>query len=87
ILISRLQGLIIDVALIITGRKDWSIYLACGLASISNVAYLQFFLSLPLPGNVYKLIYLLAFSSGILCEGIWGKKLYEMIETRIPLRD
>jgi ABC-type thiamin/hydroxymethylpyrimidine transport system permease subunit len=87
ILMSIIQGMIIDLILITIGDRKWSIYLGCGLASISNVAFLQYFLLLPLPRQVFIFMYLLSFSSGFIFGGYAGKILYKMINTRLSINN
>jgi ABC-type thiamin/hydroxymethylpyrimidine transport system permease subunit len=87
ILMSILQGMMIDLTLITIGNRKWNICIGCGLASASNVAFLQFFLLLPLPSRVFILMYLLSFSSGIIFGGYGGKILCEMINTRLSINN
>ena len=83
ILMSALQGLFLDVTLIIFGKRDLSYYLGCGIASASNVAFLQFFLLLPFPAAIFGFMYLLAFFSGMVFGGYGGVLLYRMVKIRI----
>jgi len=87
ILMSIFQGMLIDLTLITIGDSKWSICLGCGLASISNVAFLQFILLLPFPRQVFIFMYLLSFSSGIIFGGYGGKVLYKMINTRLSINN
>gem|GEM_PF-2049735 len=85
ILISGVQGLIIDAALNVSGYKSpMLLSLGCGLAAASNVAFQQFVLLLPLPPEVFAFMYGLAFLSGALLGGSLSEKLYMMVRTRIP---
>ena len=83
ILMSALQGLIIDVTVYALGRRNISYYLGCGLAAFSNVAYLQFFLQLPFPAEAFTLMYTLAFISGTIFGGYGGVLLHKMVEKRL----
>lgn len=85
ILMSILQGLLLDLAFMITGKSTRNVCVGCGIAAASNVAYLQFFLLLPFPGPVFGFMYVLSFLSGLLLGGYGGKKLYEMVESRVGL--
>ncbi|MCK4703805.1 hypothetical protein KAT55_10625, partial [Candidatus Bathyarchaeota archaeon] len=56
---------------------------ACGLSAASNVAYLQFFLRLGFPVEVFTLMYILAFASGAVFGGYMGDTVYQMVQKRI----
>ena len=83
ILMSALQGLFIDVIVYILGYRDLAFYLGCGIASASNVAFLQFILLLPFPAPVFSFMYILAFISGTVFGGYGGVLLYKMVEIRL----
>jgi ABC-type thiamin/hydroxymethylpyrimidine transport system permease subunit len=83
ILMSALQGLFIDAVIYLLGYRDLSFYLGCGIASASNVAFLQFILLLPFPASVFSFMYLLAFFSGTVFGGYGGVLLYKMVEIRL----
>ena len=85
ILMSVLQGFCIDIIVSIWGKRDSALYLGCGLASLSNVAYLQFFIQLPFPASVFTLMYILSIISGVLFGGYGGLLLYKLVGTRISL--
>jgi ABC-type thiamin/hydroxymethylpyrimidine transport system permease subunit len=83
ILMSALQGLFIDAIIYILGYRDLAFYLGCGIASASNVAFLQFILLLPFPASVFSFMYILAFFSGTVFGGYGGVLLYKMVEIRL----
>jgi len=87
ILMSALQGLILDLIITMFRRRDSAIYLGCGLASTSSVAYLQFFLLLQFPISVFSFMYFLAFISGTVFGGYCGLYLYKKMGTRISVSD
>lgn len=83
VLMSALQGLFLDVTIHIFGKRDLALYLGCGIASASNVAFLQFILQLPFPAAIFGFMYLLAFFSGIIFGGYGGVRLYKMVGIRM----
>ena len=83
LLMSALQGLFIDIIIYLLGYRDLSFYLGCGIASASNVAFLQFILLLPFPASVFRFMYLLAFISGTVFGGYGGILLHKMVEIRL----
>lgn len=87
ILMSALQGLFIDVMIYLFGSRDLVFYLGCGVASASNVAFLQFFIQLPFPATIFGFMYLLAFFSGIVFGGYGGVLLYKMVKIRMERAD
>ena len=87
ILMSALQGLLLDAIIYILGYRDLAFYLGCGIASASNVAFLQFILRLPFPASVFSFMYLLAFVSGTVFGGYGGVLLYKMVEIRLERAD
>jgi len=83
VFMSALQGLILDVVIYLLGKRDLALYLGCGIASASNVAFLQFVLLLSFPTSVFAFMYLLAFVSGAVFGGYGGVLLYKMVGIRI----
>jgi len=83
ILMSALQGLILDVIVYLLRKHNISYILGGGIAAISNVAYIQFFLNLPFPVEAYALMYLLASLSGLVFGRFGGLILYKMVENRM----
>jgi ABC-type thiamin/hydroxymethylpyrimidine transport system permease subunit len=83
VFLSALQGLILDLAIYIIGKRDLAFYLGCGIASASNVAFLQFVLLLSFPTSVFAFMYLLAFFSGVVFGGYGGILLYKIVGIRI----
>ncbi|MCW4051130.1 MAG: ECF transporter S component [Candidatus Bathyarchaeota archaeon] len=83
IVMSTLQGAIIDLVLYVMGYSSTSILLGCGLSAASNVVFVQFFLGRPFPLSVYALMYALSFISGVVFGGYSGEKLYQMVKDRI----
>ena len=86
IAMSGLQGMLIDIMLqLFSYESKIGLMLGCGLAAMSNVLFLQFFLALPLSMTIYLLVYILSFISGILLGTYLATKLDQMIKTRISL--
>jgi len=86
ILMSLIQGAIIDAALYIIGYGSTSIILGCGLSAASNVVFIQFFLSKQFPMSAFVLMYILSFISGAVFGGYIGERLYQMVIVRLPKR-
>jgi ABC-type thiamin/hydroxymethylpyrimidine transport system permease subunit len=86
ILISSAQGLVIDAALYLAGYDSTlALSLGCGLASASNVAFLQFVLLMPYPSEVFAFMYAVAFLSGASLGGVLSVKLYRMVRARVSV--
>jgi len=84
IIMSGVQGLVLDAAAIFFGYDTRTgRCVACGLSATSNVAYLQFFLRLGFPMEVFTLMYILAFASGAVFGGYIGDTVYQMVQKRI----
>ena len=83
IIMSSLQGLILDIIVYIFGKRDIIYYVGCGIASTSNVAYIQFFLLSPFPANIFVFMYLLSFISGLIFGGYGGVLLHKMVRNRM----
>lgn len=84
IILSALQGAIIDLVLYVMGYGTTAILLGCGLSATSNVVFIQFFLGKQFPLSVYVLMYVLSFTSGALLGGYSGESLYQMAKDRLP---
>ena len=84
IVMSVLQGAIIDLVLYVMGYGTTAIILGCGLSAASNVVLIQFFLGKPFPLSVYVFMYVLSFTSGAILGGYSGKRLYQMVRDRLP---
>jgi ABC-type thiamin/hydroxymethylpyrimidine transport system permease subunit len=84
IVMSALQGAIIDTVLVVVGYNSRAVLVGCGLSAASNVIFIQFFLGRPFPSSVYVLMYLLAITSGVVLGGYTGYKLYQMVKERLP---
>jgi len=86
IIMSGVQGLVLDAAATFFGYDSRTgLCVACGLSATSNVAYLQFFLRLGFPAEVFTLMYILAFASGAVFGGYMGDTVYQMVQKRIDL--
>ncbi len=84
IVMSVLQGAIIDVALVVMRYSKTGVLVGCGISAMSSVMFIQFFLGRPFPLAVYVLMYVLAITSGVVFGGYSGNKLYQMVEDRLP---
>lgn len=82
ILLSVVQGLVIDAVILLSGGSTWGLFLGCGLSSMSSVLFLQFFVMMPFGSGVWSFMYLLAFASGALFGGYLGERLTEMVGSR-----
>jgi len=86
IIMSGVQGLVLDAAAMFFGYDSRTrLCVACGLSAASNVAYLQFFLRLGFPVEVFTLMYILAFASGAVFGGYLGDMVYQMVQKRMAL--
>lgn len=86
IIMSGVQGLVLDAAALFFGYDSRTgLCVACGISAASNVAYLQFFLRLGFPAEVFMLMYILAFASGAVFGGYTGDTVYQMVQKRIDL--
>lgn len=80
LLISAVEGLMVDIALLPLDKNDArSICIAGGLSSASNVAVLQFAMMLPLPSAVFASMYLASFVSGLIFAGYLGRRVLDVI--------
>ena len=84
IVMSAVQGAIIDAVLVVMGYNTKAILIGCGLSAASNVVFIQIFLGRPFPLAVYALMYVLAVTSGVIFGGYTGNKLFQMVEERLP---
>jgi ABC-type thiamin/hydroxymethylpyrimidine transport system permease subunit len=86
IIMSGVQGLVLDAAATFFGYDSRTgLCVGCGLSAASNVAYLQFFLRLGFPVEVFTLMYALAFVSGAVFGGYLGDTVYQMVQKRIDI--
>ncbi len=84
IMMSGVQGLVLDAAAAVFGYESRTgLCLGCGLSAASNVAYLQFFIRLGFPLEVYALMYILAFVSGAAFGGYLGDAVHNMVQKRM----
>jgi len=84
IIMSALQGAIIDLVLYVMGYGTTAILISCGLSAASNVVFIQFFLGKQFPLSVYILMYVLSFASGAIFGGYSGERLHQMVRSRLP---
>ncbi|MFP3952462.1 MAG: ECF transporter S component, partial [Candidatus Bathyarchaeia archaeon] len=84
IAMSGIQGSVIDSLLYVFGYNSRTrLMFGCGLAALSNVLFIQFFLRLPFPSSVYTLMYISSFISGMTMGAYLTQKLNQMIEKRV----
>ena len=82
LLISSVEGIIVDIVLIIARRTDTpSICLAGGLSSASNVSVIQFILVPSLPMPILAFMYLTSFLSGLVFSGYISKRILDITGT------
>jgi len=79
IIISTLQGMIVDVVYGLLKENRYSIYIAGGLSSMSNVAVIQFFLLFSFPSSVFAVMYASAFISGVFFSGLIGVRVKKIV--------
>jgi ABC-type thiamin/hydroxymethylpyrimidine transport system permease subunit len=79
IIISTLQGIIVDLVYRLLKDNRFSIYIAGGLSSMSNVAVIQFLLLFSFPGSVFAVMYASAFISGVFFSGLIGVRVKEIV--------
>ena len=79
IIISTLQGMIVDVVYGLLKENRYSIYIAGGLSSMSNVAVIQFLLLFSFPSSVFAVMYASAFISGVLFSGLIGVRVKNIV--------
>jgi ABC-type thiamin/hydroxymethylpyrimidine transport system permease subunit len=79
IIISTLQGIIVDVVYGLLKDKRFTIYIAGGLSSMSNVAILQFLLLFSFPSSVFAVMYTSAFISGVFFSGLIGVRVKDIV--------
>ena len=72
IVMSALQGAIIDLVLYLMGYGTTAILFDCGLSAASNMVFIQFFLRKPFPLSVYVFMYVLSFTLGAIFGGVLG---------------
>ena len=83
IVMSGIQGMIIDASLQVLGTNYRGTTIGCGLSALSNVLFLQFIVRLPFLNTVYALMYILSFISGVFLGAYPSNLLHKMIKTRI----
>lgn len=87
ILVSLMQGLLVDVVLFITKRHNLASYmLAGGVSAASNVFVLQLLYFSGAPMAYILIIAVIAFISGILLAGSFGHSTLEIVLQARPLR-
>ena len=79
IIISTLQGMVVDAVYWLLKDNRYSIYIAGGLSSMSNVAILQFLLLFSFPWSVFAVMYASAFVSGVFFSGLIGVRVKEIV--------
>ena len=80
IIISALQGLVADAVYGVLKENRFSIYIAGGLSSMSNVVIIQFLLMFSFPSWVFAIMYTSAFISGVLFSGLIGVRAIKIIK-------
>ncbi len=87
ILVSLVQGLLVDVALLITRRHNLASYiLAGGISAASNVFVFQFLYFSGVPVTYLFFIGFIAFISGALLAGSFGHSVLEIVQQARPFR-
>jgi len=87
VLISLIQGLIVDVVLLITRRRNLGSYmLAGGLSAASNVFVFQLLYFSGVPFTYLLFIGLLVFVSGVFLAGSFGHSVLDIVLQARPFR-
>lgn len=87
VLVSLVQGLLVDVVLLLTRRHNLGSYmLAGGVAAASNVFVFQSLYFSGAPATYLFFIGLLAFVSGVLLAGSFGHSVLEVVLQARPVR-
>ncbi len=87
ILVSLVQGLLVDAVLFVTRRHNLIAYmLAGGIAAASNVFVFQFLYFSGAPMVYLFFISLIAFFSGVLLAGSFGYSVLEVVQQARPFR-
>lgn len=87
ILVSLVQGLVVDVVLLITRRYNLASYmLAGGISAASNVFVFQILYFSGVPLAYLLFIGLIAFISGVLLAGSFGHSVLDVVQQARPFR-
>jgi hypothetical protein len=82
--VSLTEGAIVDfVFAFLKKNRTFSVYIAGGLSSASNLLIVQLFFLPPLPISVYVLAYFAAFLSGLLFGGYLTTKVLKVIPANL----
>ena len=83
-IVSLIEGAVVDVVFaILRQNRSFTVYVAGGLSSASNLIIVQLFLSPPPPLLIYALAYFAAFVSGLVFGGYLATKVLKVIPTNI----
>ncbi len=86
-LISFLEGLVLEIALLVFGtRNSWLVCLSGGFSSAANVFIVQFLVVTNLPFAVYAGMYAVSFLSGLFLGGYLGVKILGGIWKILPVQ-
>jgi len=84
--VSLIEGVVADVVLTLLKKKHiFSVYVAGGLSSASNLLIVQLFFLPPLPILIYVLAYFVAFLSGLLFGGYLTTKVLKVIPASLQI--
>lgn len=82
--VSLLEGAVVDfVFALLKKNRTFSVYIAGGLSSASNLLIVQLFFLPPLPILIYALAYFAAFLSGLLFGGYLTIKVLKVIPANL----
>ncbi|MGQ9781984.1 MAG: ECF transporter S component [Nitrososphaeria archaeon] len=86
VLISAIEGLSVDIIFYMTGRRSpYSVYLAGGISSASNMIVLT--LVLDLYPIVFIIMFLSSFLSGLLFGGYLGQRVYRALPKTVRISE
>ena len=87
LLISVVEGLIVDVIFYVKKKNLILLCLAGGFSAASNIVVLQVFLLRGLPALVYAVMYLVSFFSGALLGGYLASRTIKTLRGFFPVMD
>ncbi len=83
-IVSLVEGAVVDVVFaLLKKNRGFSVYVAGGLSSASNLLVVQLFFLPPLPFLIYALAYFAAFLSGLLFGGYLTTKVMKVIPANL----
>lgn len=86
--VSLIEGAVVDLVFVFLKKnRTFSVYIAGGLSSASNLIIIQLFFLPPLPILIYALAYFAAFLSGLLFGGYLTTKVLKVIPANLNFNE